>query len=116
MLENADVEDEEDEYDWYTFPAAIRKLDARVVAGLQTMAVLLIERANVGLLPCKWGGVFGQELHLSIAEDESATIQVSGLTVEAEPWIVEGEDDSADDLQELAKRIGGTMLSELINN
>lgn len=70
-LEDADMEDDEDPYDWYTFRRAAQKLahDPRTIAGLQIMALTLIERANVGLIPCKWGGVFGQELQLTIVDE-----------------------------------------------
>ena len=60
-LEEADMEDDETPYDWYTYPNALQKLDPRSIAALQTLSAALIEAANVGLLPCKWGGVFGQE-------------------------------------------------------
>ena len=71
-LEDADMEDDETPYDWYTYPNAINKFAnnhsssiqqncPRTVAALRTVSTILIEAANVGLLPCKWGGVFGQE-------------------------------------------------------
>lgn len=61
-LEDADIEDEEDPYDWYTFPNAIKRLDAASSAALRTMAFNLVSAANVGLVPTKFGGIFGQEL------------------------------------------------------
>lgn len=60
-LENADEEDEEDPYDWYTFSNAINRLDAASNAALRTMAFNLAQAATAGLVPDKWGGVFGQE-------------------------------------------------------
>ncbi len=66
-LEDADMEDDETPYDWYTYLNAIRRLDERSIAALQTIAFALMEAANVGILPCKWGGVFGQELSNTIA-------------------------------------------------
>eukprot|EP00797_Seminavis_robusta_P036280 Sro91_g047870.2 (979) ;mRNA; f:106766-109702 len=61
-LEDADMEDDETPYDWYTYTNAVQKLDERSVAALQTMSSALIEAANVAVIPCKWGGVFGQEM------------------------------------------------------
>lgn len=60
-LEDADLEDDESPYDWYTFQNAASQLDQRSVAALRTISSALVEAANVGILPCKWGGVFGQE-------------------------------------------------------
>ena len=60
----ADEEDEEDDYDWYRFPKAIARLDQRSGEALRTMAMNLLQASSVGLVPTKWGGVFGQELQL----------------------------------------------------
>ena len=64
-LEDADVEDEDDAYDWYTFPRAVAALmkhgDKATVAALQSLAFSLKGAARAGALPSKWGGVFGQE-------------------------------------------------------
>lgn len=62
-LEDADMEDAESPYDWYTFSNAIKQLDKASIAALHIMALNLVQAANVGLVPAKWGGVFGQELH-----------------------------------------------------
>ena len=62
-LENADEEDPEDPYDWYTFEralAAVTEEPSR--AALRTVAWALAGAAASGVLPVKWGGVFGQEL------------------------------------------------------
>lgn len=62
-LENADVEDPEDAYDWYTFPRAMAALanDAFARAALATVACALASGAAAGTVPSQWGGVFGQE-------------------------------------------------------
>mmetsp|Transcript_14503 Transcript_14503/g.31819 ORF Transcript_14503/g.31819 Transcript_14503/m.31819 type:complete len:1079 (-) Transcript_14503:43-3279(-) len=65
-LENQDMEDDETSYDWYTLANAERRLDERSVAGLRSISLSLVEAANVGLLPNRWGGVFGQELSVSM--------------------------------------------------
>jgi G3E family GTPase/ADP-ribose pyrophosphatase YjhB (NUDIX family) len=66
-LENQDMEDDETPYDWYTIQNAIERLhDERSAAALRTISNALIEAANVGVLPCKWGGVFGQELGMAV--------------------------------------------------
>ena len=57
-----DEEDEDDPYDWYTFPKAMTRLDKGSVAALQSMALALVQASTVGVVPSKWGGVFGQEL------------------------------------------------------
>ena len=61
-LEDADMEDDESPYDWYTLPNAIKRLDNSSIASLLTMAHSLKQAADVGLIPSKWGGIFGQEL------------------------------------------------------
>lgn len=65
LLEDADMEDDES-YDWYTFPNAVAKLDNSSIVALQTMALNLSQAANAGLVPTEWGGVFGQELKLTL--------------------------------------------------
>jgi hypothetical protein len=62
--DDGDEEDEDDPYDWYTFPKAMARLDKASVAALQSMALTLVQASTVGLVPSKWGGVFGQELQL----------------------------------------------------
>jgi ADP-ribose pyrophosphatase YjhB (NUDIX family) len=85
-LEDADIEDDETPYDWYTLPNALKKLDDRSAAALQSLSLNLVEAANVGVLDCKWGGVFGQELNVSIRGDSSSE-SVSGLLrAPAEIW------------------------------
>jgi CobW/HypB/UreG, nucleotide-binding domain/NUDIX domain len=70
-LEDADMEDDESPYDWYLYENAVQKLDDTAsVAGLQIMALSLVQAANVGLIPAKWGGVFGQELQLSLSNHQ----------------------------------------------
>ena len=62
-LEDADAEDEDDCYDWYTFPRAMAALahDPPAAAALRTLACALAAAAAAGAVPHKWGGVFGQE-------------------------------------------------------
>ena len=58
------MEDDESPYDWYTFPNAVKVLKdecERSVAALKSISYILCEAATVGVLPSKWGGVFGQE-------------------------------------------------------
>mmetsp|Transcript_45158 Transcript_45158/g.84278 ORF Transcript_45158/g.84278 Transcript_45158/m.84278 type:complete len:232 (-) Transcript_45158:7-702(-) len=58
-----DCEDPEDIYDWYTFPRAMAALEKDIYAraALATMACALAAGVLGGLVPKKWGGVFGQE-------------------------------------------------------
>ena len=62
-LEDQDIEDEDDAYDWYTFPRAIATFsdDDATKMALQTMAYALKAAAYADILPIKWGGYFGQE-------------------------------------------------------
>ena len=57
--------DEDYTYDWYTFPRAIAALkecgDQATIVALQSLAYALKGAAMAGVLPMKWGGVFGQE-------------------------------------------------------
>jgi G3E family GTPase len=68
-LEDADMEDDESPYDWYLCHNAIRKLshDLASVTALQIMALSLRQAADTGLIPTKWGGVFGQEMSLGLS-------------------------------------------------
>ena len=63
-LEDADMEDEESEYDWYTFANAVNTLnavgDTATITALQSMAYALKGAAVADAMPVKWGGVFGQ--------------------------------------------------------
>ena len=84
-LEDADMEDDETPYDWYLYHNAIRKLhdDSASVSALQVMALSLIQAANVGLVPSKWGGVFGQEMNLSTTTTPNIPKSVGGGTTPA---------------------------------
>ena len=58
------MEDDESPYDWYTFSNAVKVLKdecERSVVALKSISYILCEAAAVGVLPSKWGGVFGQE-------------------------------------------------------
>ncbi len=61
-LEDADIEDEEDAYDWYTLPRALARVTPAERDALCTAACALAGAARVGLIPQRWGGVFGQEM------------------------------------------------------
>eukprot|EP00040_Diaphanoeca_grandis_P003903 m.26343 g.26343 ORF g.26343 m.26343 type:complete len:1000 (+) comp15368_c0_seq1:220-3219(+) len=61
-LEDADIEDEEDVYDWYTYPRAMDRAEPASKQTLQTLAMALRAAAAAGHLASKWGGVFGQEM------------------------------------------------------
>jgi G3E family GTPase len=64
-LEDADLSDEEDLYDWYTIPRALSggRVDAPTASLLRTAAFALAAAAEAGhaLASSEWGGVFGQE-------------------------------------------------------
>ena len=61
----ADEWDDDYTYDWYTFTRAVTALrergDEATVVALQALAFALKGAASAGVLPVKWGGVFGQE-------------------------------------------------------
>ena len=61
-LEDQVTEDEESLYDWYTITNAMKRLDERSIAALRSLSYVLTESAAVGVLPNKWGGVFGEEI------------------------------------------------------
>ena len=94
-LEDADLEDDESPYDWYLFENAVNRLDERSIAALQSMSSILVEAANVGIVPCKWGGVFGQEAATRIA---TSTTDIA-LTVEAEEWKPSRQGDMLQDVR-----------------
>ena len=71
-LEDADVEDDSDLYDWYTFPRAMARVSPAERDVLCVLALALAGAARVGLVQPRWGGVFGQELQVNLkysAED-----------------------------------------------
>ena len=68
-LEDADMEDDEDAYDWYTLPRALQRVDKSTSDTLHTASFALAAAAAAGALESKWGGVFGQELKGLSAED-----------------------------------------------
>jgi G3E family GTPase len=91
-LEDADMEDDDEEwsYDWYTFATALEVLkqvnDDATIWSLQAMAFALKGAACAHTLPCKWGGVFGQEFTgaldsaLTVPHDSDSAINVSVIT------------------------------------
>ena len=107
-LEDADLEDEESLYDWYLFENALNKLDERSVAALRSMSSVLVEAANVGIVPCKWGGVFGQEAVPTLTFAATDTT----LKVEPEEW---KPSHQADMLQDVRKA-NADILSRLSAN
>lgn len=62
-LEDADISDDEDSYDWYTWPRALHALrhSPPEIRALHAAAISLANAAAAGLVPHEWGGVFGQE-------------------------------------------------------
>ena len=108
-LEDADLEDEESSYDWYLYENASKRLDERSVAALRSMSSILVEAANVGIVPCKWGGVFGQEAVSTATRTASST---TTLTVEPEEWT---PSHKADMLQDVRKA-NADILSRLSAN
>ena len=106
-LEDADMEDDETPYDWYTFPNAIGRLGEAASGALRTMALNLVQASNAGLVPAKWGGVFGQEFALVGGYPEntaqSATpVSVPGqsmLKVEVEKWEPSRQGDVLQDVR-----------------
>ncbi len=130
-LEDQDMEDEETTYDWYTLENAEKRLDDRSIAALRSLSFLLVEAANVGLLPCKWGGVFGQEMSVSLASDspissggDSARRERSMevvpkkmlLTAEIEEWKPSQRSGSSDVVLEDVKKANETILARLLSN
>mmetsp|Transcript_26939 Transcript_26939/g.40460 ORF Transcript_26939/g.40460 Transcript_26939/m.40460 type:complete len:1047 (-) Transcript_26939:411-3551(-) len=93
-LEDADMEDDETPYDWYTYYNAVKRLDPPSLAALQTMSFALMQAANIGLIPLKWGGFFGQEFisHSSNGTDETTATTTAMalppalLTAKIEEW------------------------------
>ena len=77
------MEDNKTKYDWYTYPNAMNRLDKRSIAALWSLSSILIEAANVGVLPSKWGGVFGQEqeITMSVAQNAPSTLDTPTATV-----------------------------------
>uniref|UniRef100_A0A7S4BA55 CobW C-terminal domain-containing protein n=1 Tax=Chrysotila carterae TaxID=13221 RepID=A0A7S4BA55_CHRCT len=85
-LEEADLTDDEDYYDWYTWPRAMHALrhDKAAVAALRTLACALTAGAAAGAVPDKWGGVFGQEWFACIDDSSSEQSSADILHSQAE--------------------------------
>jgi hypothetical protein len=75
------------------------------------MASALIEAANVGILPCKWGGVFGQEIVVEISPALQTKNATTRLKAQVEEWQPSRE---ADVLQDVRK--ANTQLMRRIYN
>ena len=109
-LEDADLEDDETPYDWYTFPNALKRLDKASIDGLHSMALNLVRAANVGLVPAKWGGVFGQELQLVQAQQSAFSPSLVALETSVEEWTPSQQGDMLQHVrkanQELEQRLG----------
>lgn len=58
-LEDADLSDEDDAYDWYTFDRACLRVDEPTRLFLATATSVLAAAHAAGLVQRKWGGVFG---------------------------------------------------------
>ena len=85
-LEDADMEDDEDPYDWYTFPRALQRVDKCTSNTLRTASLALGAAAAAGALESKWGGVFGQELASTvddIVSDSQAEVNLRDDCAEA---------------------------------
>jgi hypothetical protein len=65
-LEDADVEDLEDAYDWYTLPRAVARVGPAEKDVLVTLSTALMAATRVNLVKPVWGGVFGQELQVTV--------------------------------------------------
>ena len=114
-LEDADLEDAESPYDWYTFPNAIKKLDKASIAALQIMALNLVQAANVGLGPAKWGGVFGQELKLLENSNPSSVTEIDeSMLSEArvEEWKPSRHGDLLQDVRSAVTKKLGNQKSD----
>jgi len=132
------MEDDETPYDWYTLENAEKRLDDRSIAALRSMSFLLVEAANVGLLPCKWGGVFGQEMSVSLASNSPSSSSVGSdsgrdsgsrdqqtlqllskkmpLTAEVEEWKPSQHSGGGDVVLEDVRKANETILARLLSN
>ena len=83
-LEDADMSDDEDPYDWYTLSRALGKVDPPTKQALIQASFSLRAAAAVGALEVKWGGVFGQELGMDdcakLAFDNSDATKGQGVS------------------------------------
>ena len=90
-LEEADMEDDETPYDWYTYSNAMNRLDERLIAALRSLLSILIETANVGVLP---------EITMSDAQNAPSTLDTPAATVSNPPtapmdqWTPSPQDNS----------------------
>lgn len=113
-LEDQDMEDDESPYDWYTYPNAIAALDKASIAALQSMALNLVQAANVGLIPAKWGGVFGQELKVHHKFEAGSTTEKDPemlLEATVEDWKPTQQGDVLQDVRVARNALNQTLGS-----
>ena len=78
-LEDADLSDDEDYYDWYTLDRALARVDAMTGAFLKSAAAVLHQAHLARKIQDKWGGVFGNngqenvKATLVSADDDSSS-------------------------------------------
>ena len=113
-LESADIEDPEDSpYDWYTYPNAIKRLDdASSIASLRTMSFNLVQAANAGLVPNRYGGIFGQELVLHTSTYNAGDEQAPLITAPEEEWKPSRQGDALQDVRKAISTVVPTRSSD----
>ena len=113
-LADADMEDPEDSpYDWYTYPNATKRLDdTSSIASLRTMAFNLVQAANTGLVPNKYGGIFGQELVLHASAYNAGDEQVPLITAPEEEWKPSRQGDALQDVRKAISTVVPTRSSD----
>lgn len=71
---------------------------------MRTLSFGLIQAANAGLLPVKWGGVFGQEMNLQdVGTSTAGDGRDSLLSVPAEEWKPTRQGDILQDVRKAAE-------------
>mmetsp|Transcript_37412 Transcript_37412/g.55987 ORF Transcript_37412/g.55987 Transcript_37412/m.55987 type:complete len:140 (+) Transcript_37412:248-667(+) len=87
------------------------------VAALRTLSFSLVQAANVGLVPAKWGGVFGQEMKLQECEINTTDGAGKLLNVNVEEWKPTRQGDVLQDVRKatniLRERIQSPQAKKL---
>ncbi|KAJ8611368.1 hypothetical protein CTAYLR_006478 [Chrysophaeum taylorii] len=78
-LEDADLSDDDDAYDWYTYERARARVDEPTRLFLAAAAAALRAAVAAGVVRRKWGGVFGDGHHQEPAPEKLPVTVLSGF-------------------------------------
>ena len=76
------------------------------------MALILMEQANLGLIHCKWGGVFGKELQVTTSTSAVPDLALTGLTTNKGEW----KHSMSGDLLQEVREANDTIMQKIYSS